>query len=144
MFMKVQIKKYRQSIYFLIAIYLNSFFYSSYIHHHHDVQSFDEEVVILHSHIFDGHEKDHEHGEEEKHLENDSSHEHLTYNTTFQFIRIVKTLRNILSDETYSMVDYQYKSLACESEKRIAADFPSKLLWERYVYTASNLSPPTV
>lgn len=142
--MNTKFKKYHRSIYLLIAIYLNSFLYSSYTHHHHDVQSFDEEVVILHSHIIEGHEKDHDHEKDEKHLENDSTHEHFSYNTTFQFIRFAKTLRNILSYETYSIVDYQYKILDCESEKRIVTDFPSNLHWEKYVYTASNLSPPTV
>jgi hypothetical protein len=142
--MNTKFNKYRRSIYFLIVIYLNLFFYSSYTHHHHDVQSFDEDVVLLHTHIFDGYEKDHDHDEEENHLENESSHEHLTFNTTFQFIRIAKTLSNILSYEPYSIVDCQYKTLDCESETRIVTDFPSKLHWERYVHTASNLSPPSV
>lgn len=139
--MIVNLKKYRHSIYFLIGIYLNSFFILSYFHYH-DVQSFDEEVVILHSHIFDGHEDGH--GEEENHFENDSIYEHLTSNTAFKFIRIGKTLRNILSYETYSIVDYQSKTLIGESEKRIVTDFPLIPYWERYVYTASNLSPPLV
>jgi hypothetical protein len=141
--MNTKFNKYRKSIYFLLIIYVNSFFFSSYIHHHHDAQSFDE-VVVLHSHIFDSHEKDSDHNEEENHLDKDSNHEHLTYNTKFQFIQIAKTLRNILNFETYSIVDYQSKLLTGDSEKRIVTDFPSKLHWERYVYTASNLSPPTV
>ena len=142
--MNIKFKKYHQSIYFLLVIYLNSFLYSSYTHHHHDVQEFDEDVVIIHSHHFDGHEKDPDHDEEENHLEKDSNHEHLTYNTKFQFIRIAKTLRNILNFETYSIVGYQSKTLICDSEKRVVTNYPSKLHWERYVYTASNLSPPTV
>ena len=141
--MIINLKKYRHSIYFLLVIYVNSFFFSPYIHHHHDAQSFDE-VVILHSHIFDSHEEDHDHSEEENHLEKDSSHEHLAYNTAFKFIRIAKTLSNILSYETYSIVDYQSKTPTCESETRIVTDLPSKLHWERYIYTASNLSPPLV
>jgi hypothetical protein len=142
--MNVNFKKYRPFIYLLWMFYINFFLFAPYTHPHHDLLSLDEDIVILHSHIFAGHEEDHNPEKPPQHLDENSNHQHLTYTSTFQFTRIAKTLRNILSDETYSIINYQYKALAFESEKRIVVDLPSKLHWERYVYSASNLSPPTV
>ncbi|MCF6269978.1 MAG: hypothetical protein L3J41_09715 [Melioribacteraceae bacterium] len=144
-------KKYRTIIYLLSLFYVNLFFLSPHVHHHHsdneDLHSHPHSVSgekseIIHTHLF--YDSDNLHSKEsDNHYHNEENHS--SYLFQANYVSSLKAFRDLLPSlniDFYSIVEYSIK------EREISViDTPtisgfSKLQWNKYVQSATNLSPP--
>jgi len=133
-------KKYRIIIYLLSFIYANFFFLSPFFHHHHsDPDISQEQSNIVHSHLFN----ENPHSEEsDSHFEDENHHSHFSQNN---YIISFTKYRDIQPSEIiifYSNLEYSKIDLEISALNKLPLDCFSESQWDKYVHTATNVSPP--
>ncbi len=139
--------KKRKTIYKLTAIlltviYLHFFFMSPFFHYHSDEGTLENESILQHSHfasyLLNGNQV-----ETGSHLEDSNEHEHFFKSN---HINVILPGRDLLVSAVflfhYSVTLEPSSQEETKTQFLSVVSYPSKELWERYVHTATNTSPP--
>ena len=135
--------KYRPIIFLLSFFYLNFFFLSPYFHHHHpESESPQEKKETVHTHLFSDLDHNSHTEEADHHLDDENHHSHLFQNNLVNITAPSRELETALNIGFYYTVEY---SIQFEEVSLINRDFKepfSQFQWEKYVHSATNVSPP--
>ena len=137
-------KKYRLLICVLFPLYVNFFFFTPFLHYHPAEEgAFNSNQVDIHSHLVNEH-SDHHHHESGPHLDDCRDHIQLYELNTYQFTSNTKSIQICCVFDFY-VKNYSPPKLSIKKHNFQQQTFiPAKLHWEKFVHTASNVSPPTV
>lgn len=133
-------KKYRSIIYLLSLFYANFFFLSPFIHHHHsDVDISQKQSNLSHSHFFN----ENPHSEEsDSHFEDENLHSHFIQNNYIYNSNRSKDIQSSLIINFNSNLDYSKIDLEISALNKYPLDCFSESQWDKYVHSATNVSPP--
>lgn len=133
-------KKYRSIIYLLSLFYANFFFLSPFFHYHNsDTNISHGQSNVIHSHFF----KDNLHTEESNsHFEDENHHSHFSQNNYIYSSTISRDIQSSVIIDFYTTLDYSKIELEISAIDKYPLYHFSESQWEKYVQSATNVSPP--
>ena len=133
-------KKYRSIIYLLSLFYANFFFLSPFFHYHNsDTNISHGQNNIIHSHFFN----DNPHTEDsDTHFEDENHHSHFSQNNYIYSSANSREIQSSVIIDFYTTLDYSKIELEISAIDKHPLVSYSKAQWEKYVHSATNISPP--
>lgn len=136
--------KYRAIIYLLSLFYVNFFFLAQYFHHHHsESETSQEKSEIIHSHLFTDFNSPYSE-ESHSHYGDENHHSHLNQNNYVNSLKPSRNLHPDLDIDFYSILEYSIIDRENFTMDMPTIDGVSKLQLDKYVHSATNISPPLI
>ena len=133
-------KKYRSIIYLFSLFYANFFFLSPFFHYHNsDTNVSHGQSNVIHSHFFN----DNPHTEDsDTHFEDENHHSHFSQSNYIYSSTKYRDIQSPVIIEFRTTLDYSNIELEISSIDKHPLDHDSQSQWEKYVQSATNVSPP--
>ena len=140
--MIIHLQKYNALQLVISILYVKFFLISPFFHHHHEEELANVERVIFHSHLFSQYSDDQNSNDPSQHTIEEENHYHLVPLNLTGFISPLRTQQLIQYYEFYSIQIYPQDISEKEIIKPVSSNLIIQLQWEKYVHSATNVSPP--
>jgi hypothetical protein len=118
------------------------FLISPFFHHHHQEEVANLKSTIFHSHLFNERPDNQNSTEHFQLTIEEENHYHLVPLNLTGFISPLRTQQLIQFYDFYSIQIYPQDISEKEIIKSVSSNLIIQLQWEKYVHSATNVSPP--
>ena len=140
--MIIHLQKYNALQLVISILYVKFFLISPFFHHHHEEEFANVERTIFHSHLFSQYSDNQNSNDPSQHTVEEENHYHLVPLNLTGFISPLRTQQLIQLYDFYSIQIYPQDISEKEIIKPVSNNLVIQLQWEKYVHSATNVSPP--
>jgi hypothetical protein len=140
--MIIHLQKYNALQLVISILYVKFFLISPFFHHHYEEEVANFESVIFHSHMFNQYSDNQNSNNPSQYTIEEENHYHLVPLNLTGFISPLRTQQLIQFYDFYSIQIYPQDISEKEIIKPVSSNLIIQLQWEKYVHSATNVSPP--
>lgn len=140
--MIIHLQKYNALQLVISILYVKFFLISPFFHHHHEEELANVERAVFHSHLFSQNPDNQNSNDPSQHTVEEENHYHLVPLNLTVFIGPLRTQQLIQIYDFYSIQIYPQDISEKEIIRPVISDLVFQLQRDKYVQSATNVSPP--